>query len=262
MKISAITILMAAAVNPVAALQGGYLDSVGSSTAPAKGNWGPSKGAYKVPAAGNSYFDNIAADSSATPLPESAAVASAPVTPSLTVSSLSEIAAAADANPVPAGAYLSSLKVMSVAGNGEGPIGYLGTLKVESVDAAANNPAGYLDTLRVESAAAGEGGPFTYVGTLKGAKTVVNKVASTTESTVESNAPILAAIQKLNDNMVKNQQTTIGVLQEINSNVKTLVSRAESQASESQYVEETELTSALVGSGNPSSVWSGQAWRP
>jgi len=254
MKLSATAILMAIAAYPVAALQGGYLDSVSSSSAPIKGNWGPAKAAYKVPEAGRSYLDNIA--------PESAAAPSAPETPSLTVSSLSEMAAESDANPVPAGAYLSSLKVMSVAGNGEGPIGYLGTLKVESVSAAASKPAGYLDTLRVESAPAGEGGPFTYLETLKGAKTVVSKVASTTEATMESNEPILAAIQKLNENMVKNQQATIGVLQEINSNVKTLVARAESKASEPQYTEETELTAALAGSSVSEPAFSGQGWRP
>merc|ERR1712166_1459898 len=92
--------------NPVPV--GAYLSSLtGSSSAPVKGNWGPSKGAYKVPAAGRSYLEGIA--------PESAAAPSAPETPTLTVSSLSEMAAESDANPVPVGASLSSVTGSSSA---------------------------------------------------------------------------------------------------------------------------------------------------
>ena len=170
--------------------------------------------------------------------------------------SLSELVG--DATPASAGSYLSTLKVSSTAG-GAGLGGYLNTLRVQAAQSAASNPAGYLDTLRVASSGVTGTGPATYLDNLKGAASVVAKVEAASEAAMTSNEPVLAAINKLNDYMNKNQKATIDVLQDINSTIKKLAIRAENKAT--VQPEQTELTRALESSAAPAVAWSGSSWK-
>lgn len=151
-------------------------------------------------------------------------------------------------SPAAAGDYLSSLKVSAGTG-GTGPFGYLDTLRIQAAATAATNLPGYLDTLRVGAAVSGTG-PHTYLDNIAGAASVTAKVEATTEITITSSEPILAAINRMNENMKKNQKTTIEILQDINTSVRKLVIRA-AKTPAAPPTQTTELVSALEASAAP-----------
>jgi hypothetical protein len=234
MKFSATIIALLAA--PAVALQGGYLSQfAGAATAaPKPGGYSGVNSKPQAPARSTgSYLDGIAGSSPAAPaaadqptvVPASAIAPPAPAAAAPAASSFSGIAG--DATPVSGGNYLSSLKVASTAG-GAGLTGYLSTLRVQASQSAAKSPAGYLDTLRVSSASGTIGaGPASYLDSLKGAATVTARVEAASDAAMISNEPVLAAINKLSENMNRNQQATIAVLTDINSSVKMLVDRTD-----------------------------------
>jgi hypothetical protein len=105
---------------------------------------------------------------------------------------------------------------------------------------------------------------------LKGAAKVTAQIEVASETAMTSGEPILAAINRLQDSMNNNHETTYNVLQDINSSVKKIAIRKSESGSGPQ--ETTELTSALESSAGaaPASpqmqqtatAWSGNNWSP
>ena len=239
MKIAACVFLLAA---PALALQGGYLSQMG-------GGGAVKPSSIKTvtsgrPAFGGTYLDQMARNAPSAPVARAA-----PAAPAASAASFSLSQVAANASPVPVGDYLSSLKGAG-APSGSGPRGYLDTLRIQAAATAATNLPGYLDTLRVGSAISGTG-PRTYLDNIAGAASVTAKVEATTAFTLTSNEPILAAINRMNENMKKNQKLTIEILQDINTSVKKLVIRADNVPAAPRVAETTELVTALEASAAP-----------
>jgi hypothetical protein len=266
---------------PAAGLQGGYLSQMGGGNILKPSSIKPASAGG--PVFGGSYLDQMA--KSAPAAANAPAAASAPIAASAQSSVaplstgypyLDEIVAIhamsaaqtdrADAvgsawsmsemlsdftSPVAVGDYLSSLKVSAGTG-GTGPSGYLDTLRIQAAATAATNLPGYLDTLRVASATSGAG-PLTYLDNIAGASRVTAKVEATTAVTLTSNEPILAAINRMNENMKKNQKTTIEILQDINTSVRKLVIRA-AKPHAAPPVETTELVNALEATATPTAA--------
>lgn len=246
MKLSfAISTLALTVVTPAFAFNS-YLDSVSgaSSSAPPPKTFTPKPAA---PVSSGSYLDNLAgpADTSTPVSPPPQEVqfsgfsgfgqpAAAAAVPQVEFSGFGDAVAPADGN------YLNSLKVSSTEGSGSGPQGYLQTLRVDSAPVGAGL-SGYLDNLPTSSDAA----PVA--------------VATATEATGESEAPVLTAIAKMNESMNRNQKATIGILEDINECMKTLADRAEAPKAAMQ--EKTELTHALE-TRNPEPAWTGNTWNP
>jgi hypothetical protein len=273
MKLRALIIALLA--TPAAALQGGYLSQMGGGNTLKPSSIKP-VGAVS-PAFGGSYLDRMAKSAPAVVSAPSVASTQSNVAPLSTgypylddIVAISKMsapqtngAAAVGAawsmsemlndftSPIAAGDYLSSLKVSAVTG-GTGPAGYLDTLRIQAAATAATNLPGYLDTLRVASAPTGTG-PLTYLDNIAGATRVTAKVEATTAVTLTSNEPILAAINRMNENMKKNQKTTIEILQDINVSVRKLVIRA-AKAPAAPPAQTTELVAALESSATPTAA--------
>ncbi|CAB9510784.1 expressed unknown protein [Seminavis robusta] len=210
MKFTASIVALLAA--PARALQGGYLSQMGGGGAVKASTLKPAGSAN--PAFGASYLDNMGGNA-------------VPATPAATgsVFSLSELVDDS-ATAAAAGEYLTSLKV-AAAPSGSGPVGYLDALRTQAFESAATNLPGYLDTLTVSASTVTGGlGPATYLDNIAGAATVAARVEAATEVTIVSSEPILAAINQMQENMNKNQEATIEILQDINSSMKQLVTAA------------------------------------
>lgn len=206
---------------------------------------GPSQGAPKPPAfvgkkhtaptkGPGSYLDGIAGAASTPPPPPPppAAPAAPPAAAAAPAPAASAPASAAPA----AGNYLSSLAVAS-APSGGGLKGYLDVLpKSGAAQPSGAGLGGYLQTLKVESASGG-GGLKGYLDSVGGggaprtsspppaAAAPAAAAPAASSDTMISQEPVLTAINKLNDNMVKNQKATITVLHDINSSVKKLAEK-------------------------------------
>jgi len=210
------------AVVPCSAMQGSYLEQFSSPSASMK----PST--FKPQGNGNSggggYLDNLA--------PEGPP----PVAPAAAVAFTGDPAPAFAAPPT-TGSYLDNLKSEASTTGGSGLVGYLDVLRTESAT-AGSGPVGYLDVLRTESAVGGAGltGYLDAIAPEKGPAKESSFAPSSGASTKTAAAaapsgggeavgqePVLSAIEDLNDNMVRNQDATIGVLKEINDSVKRLV---------------------------------------
>jgi hypothetical protein len=212
MKIAA-TIIAFLLAPAAGALQGGYLSQMGGGGAVKSSSIKPASSGR--PAFGGSYLDQMAKSVPATPVARAVPVAPA------SAASFSMSQSAVSTSPVAVGDYLSSLKGAG-APSGSGPRGYLDTLRIQAAATAATNLPGYLDTLRVASATSGAG-PLTYLDNIAGASRVTAKVEATTAVTLTSNEPILAAINKLKEDMTTNQKQTIVILQDLNSSVQKLI---------------------------------------
>eukprot|EP00797_Seminavis_robusta_P036868 Sro954_g224360.2 (371) ;mRNA; f:29652-30764 len=183
---------------------GDYLNSMGGGSAMKASALKASSSAG--PAFGGSYLDNIAGYA----------------VPAGVTFSMSELFDE-NSSPVAADEYLTSLKI-AAAPVGSGPVGYLDTLRSQAFHTAPRNLPGYLDTLSVSANTVMGGlGPMSYLDNIAGAGFVAAKVEATTEVAMVSAQPVLAAINEMKDNMSRNQEATIGILQEINSSVKQLV---------------------------------------
>lgn len=255
MKFTAALVLLA---TPAVALQGNYLSQMGGGNAVKPSSIKPATGRVTSGISGASYLENLAAPASSIRAPEPMAVA-----PEV-AAAVEEAMAAAPSSA----SYLSSLKV-SASPSGSGPAGYLDTLRTQAAASGGAGLVGYLDALPVSAAASGAGigsyldalSPKSSIGNLKSAATVTAQVEATSAATMTSNEPVLAAINKLNDNMNRNQQETIAVLHDINAAVKKLIIRDNAAAVE----ESTELTAALQGNAAPAPAlqgsWTGASWR-
>ena len=244
--------VLAVLATPTVALNGEYLSSMGGGNAMKAPTFMP-RGGYAVPQGGPaSYLDQFAA-----PAPGGYDVlpADSPVF-SFSEMDMSGVVAASSRE------YLTSLKVSATSGSGSGPTGFLDTLRVNAAESAATSLPGYLDTLRVHSSTVyGATGPRTYLDNLMGAAAVVAKVEAVTDVVMADNEPILAAIIQLTENMNRNHQQTIAILQDINSSVQNLVDQASfanaAPAENYQYTppapvhETTELVTALEASAGP-----------
>jgi hypothetical protein len=220
MKFTA-TIIALVLAPTVGALQRGYLSQMGGGGSLKASSVKPVTAGR--PAFGGTYLDQMAKSAPAIPAPAVPVAPAAAVVPAAPASaaSFSLSQSVVNASPVAVGNYLSSLRGAG-APSGSGPRGYLDTLRIQAAATAATNLPGYLDTLRVASAPTGAG-PLTYLDNIAGASRVTAKVEATTAVTLTSNEPILAAINKLKEDMTSNQKHTIGILQEINSSVQKLV---------------------------------------
>lgn len=200
-----------------------FADTMGGAPAPIKsGGYGPSKGPYKVAGPGVGSFNPAAS------APAPAAAAPPPPPPAAP-------AAAAPAAAAPAASSGSSAPSVG---------GYLGSLRTESAP-AGSGPATYLGALPQGEAITGSGlkGYLNVIGGPEGPMKPATYGPSGSKGKVGGSAPaaafaagssagsgneqVLAAINNLNANMVRNQEATIGILQDINGSVKTLVSRSQ-----------------------------------
>jgi len=166
-------------------------------------------------------------------------------------------------------ALLAAVPALALQGGYLGQMGGGGKLKPSSIQKKSFAPTvgvSYLDKIApgATSSSPSGTGPTGYLdqfagsssrSVVAGARAVAAQVQATSEYTMSSNEPVLAAINNLNNNMSKHQRETISVLQDISGSIKQLVDRAESKtasyAAPAPVASTTELTRALEASAAP-----------
>lgn len=224
MRISAFTLALAVGVAPANALSS-YLNQFTSGPSTVKAStFKPSGSAGTVSSGTGGYLDNIAADSAP---PSTPAASEAPVAFSLS----------SDAPAAPtSGDYLASLPTQT-APSGSGLVGYLDVLRTESAPAGSGQ-AGYLDTIGGSETKTSEAAPIASSG-----------------STMIAQGPVIYAIKRLSENIDRNQQRTMAVLQEISGDMASLADNAEAAKAARAADQSTELTDALAGTQKAARVW-------
>lgn len=252
MKItSTALVIVAALATPAGAfniprpvLESSYLEQMsgGGAATMKKPSYGPSKGKPQAPKGGvpGNYLESVQSTTSATPYSAPAPAAAAPAAPA----PAARAPAASGSAPATSVDYLKNLKSSSSA-SGSGLTGYLDALPTRS-EAAGSGLASYTSSLAVNSAGAGSGfkGYLDAVGgggsKLKsstyaptkgsvssgGSRPSYSSSAPSSSSGGGSNA-VLDAIGRMTNNMNRNQEKTISVLKDINTGVKTLVTKSD-----------------------------------
>ena len=238
MKVSAVVVFLASL--SLAHGFNSYLNQMGggAATAVKPSTFAPIGKPKAAPSAGTGgYLDKIAGGSKAVVQQPPRAPPSPPAG-----AAPRPAAAAPSGNTAPsAGDYLSSLRTQA-APSGGGVPGYLDALKTGRASAPSGRGVpGYLDALKTSASSAPSGrgvpgyldviapsagsAPKPSVFAPKAAFVPTGGGASVSSG---SNA-VLDAITSMNNNMNKNQQTTISILKEISAGVKGLVTKAEAK---------------------------------
>ena len=244
MKLTSAALVILATLAPACAfninkpvVESSYLDqfSAGGGGSMKPSSYGPSKGKPSGSKGGvpGSYLERMGGGGAPVASAPAAPAAPAPAAPAPAASSMSASSSSAPADATSKD-YLSHLNTgaASSGGIGSGMKGYLDALPTRS-EAAGPGFTSYLGAI-------GGGGSAmkssTYAPT-KSSKATSNSpsysapapaAASSSTSggeTMIAQEPVLGAINKLSDNMNRNQEATIGVLHEINNSVKTLADK-------------------------------------